>query len=156
MTDHQQGQPCAICADPALRGGSVCNDCMDDAALGLVDGSPRAVPLDAVVSVLTTVVDGGVLARVVLPLTLAVAAWGVTVLVRPLGGTAQVAAATLTVWNAYVVERLALGQWALLLAYAAVPRWRSVRHRPSAFGCAHMTSGSGWPAMRKWIALRPG
>ena len=94
---------------------------LDDAALGLGDGSPRAVPLDAVVSVLTTVVDGGVLARVVLPLTLAVAAWGVTVLVRPLGGTAQVAAATLAVWNAYVVERLALGQWALLLAYAAVP-----------------------------------
>lgn len=94
---------------------------LNDAALGLADGSPRAVPLDAVVSVLTTVLDGGVLARLVLPLTLALAGWGVAVLVRPLGRTAQVGAATFAVWNAYVVERLALGQWALLLAYAALP-----------------------------------
>ena len=94
---------------------------LNDAALGLGDGSPRAVPLDALVSVLTAAVDGGVLARVVLPLTLALAGWGVAALVRPLGRTAQVGAATFAVWNAYVVERLALGQWALLLAYAALP-----------------------------------
>ena len=94
---------------------------LGEGALGLGDGPPRAVPLDAVVSALSWVVDGGVLARIVLPMTLAIAGWGVARLVAPLGWVAQFAAATFAVWNAYVVERLALGQWALLLAYAALP-----------------------------------
>ncbi len=94
---------------------------LNDAALGLGDGPPRAVPLDAVVSSLSWLVDGAVLARIVLPLTLAVAGWGVGRMVAPLGRLAQCGAMTFAVWNAYVVERLALGQWALLLAYAALP-----------------------------------
>lgn len=92
-----------------------------DATWGLGDVAPRAVPLDAVVATLTHVVDGGVLARVVLPLTLALLGWGVARLVVPLGRTAQLAASGFAVWNAYVVERLALGQWALLLGCAALP-----------------------------------
>lgn len=94
---------------------------LSDGALGLGDGAPRAVPLDVVVAVLSSLVDGGVVARMVLPLTLALAGWGVARLVAPLGPVAQVTAATFAVWNAYVVERLALGQWALLLAYATLP-----------------------------------
>lgn len=92
-----------------------------DATWGLGDVAPRAVPLDSVVAALTHVVDGGVLARVVLPLLLAVLGWGVSALVAPLGRTAQLAASGFAVWNAYVVERLALGQWALLLGVAALP-----------------------------------
>ncbi|UFN44855.1 hypothetical protein [Nocardioides okcheonensis] len=92
-----------------------------DATWGLGDVAPRAVPLDAVVATLTHVVDGGVLARVVLPVTLALLGWGVARLVVPLGRTAQLAASGFAVWNAYVVERLALGQWALLLGCAALP-----------------------------------
>ena len=34
---------------------------------------------------------------------------------------AWLAAAGVTVWNPFVVERLALGQWALLTSYAALP-----------------------------------
>jgi hypothetical protein len=99
--------------------------------LGLGDESPRAVPLDAVVSLLTHVVDGGVLARVVLPLTLALAGWGAHRAVAALGTPARLVAGGFAVWNPYVVERLALGQWALLLGYASLPwiavaagRWR--------------------------------
>ncbi|MCY7401772.1 MAG: hypothetical protein LH477_12635 [Nocardioides sp.] len=92
-----------------------------DSAWGLGDGPPRAVPLDAVVSALSWLVDGAVVVRVVLPLTLALAGWGVARLVTSLGPVAQLAAATFAIWNAYVVERLALGQWALLVAYAALP-----------------------------------
>lgn len=92
-----------------------------DATWGLGEVAPRAVPLDAVVAALTHLVDGGVLARLVLPLTLALLGWGVAMLVAPLGRTAQLAGSGFAVWNAYVVERLALGQWALLLGCAALP-----------------------------------
>lgn len=90
---------------------------------GLSDGSPRAVPLDAVVAVLTSLVDGAVLARVALPAILLIAAAGVVRLLAQAGtGRAGlVVAAGVTVWNPFVVERLALGQWALLAAYAALP-----------------------------------
>jgi hypothetical protein len=92
-----------------------------EATWGLGDAAPRAVPLDSVVAALTHVVDGGALARVVLPLTLALLGWGVARLVAPLGRTAQLVASGFAVWNAYVVERLALGQWALVLGCAALP-----------------------------------
>lgn len=92
-----------------------------DATWGLGDVAPRAVPLDSVVAALTHVVDGGVLARLVLPLALALLGWGVAHLLAPLGRTAQLAGSGFAVWNAFVVERLALGQWALLLGCAALP-----------------------------------
>lgn len=92
-----------------------------DATWGLGDVAPRAVPLDSVVAALTHVVDGGVLARLVLPLALALLGWGVARLLAPLGRTAQLAGSGFAVWNAFVVERLALGQWALLLGCAALP-----------------------------------
>ena len=100
------------------------------ASAGLGDGAPRAVPLDAVMSVLTAVVDGGVVARVVLPLILVLAAAGVVRLLPWLGPVAWLAAAGVTVWNPFVVERLALGQWALLTSYAALP-WllRALAHQ---------------------------
>lgn len=91
------------------------------AVLGLDDAPPRAVPLDAVLAALTSVVDGGVVARLALPLILAAAGWGVHRLLRDLGTAARLAAGGFAVWNPYVAERLALGQWALLLGYAALP-----------------------------------
>lgn len=99
-----------------------------DATVGLGDSAPRAVPLDALVSLFDTVVDGGVLARVLVPLVLATAGWGMHRLVRDLGTLGRFTAGGLAVWNPYVVERLALGQWALLAAYAALP-WLLVAAR---------------------------
>ncbi|WP_345461311.1 hypothetical protein [Nocardioides marinquilinus] len=102
-----------------------------DAVLGLTDGSPRAVPLDAVVSLLTLLVDGEVLARLVLPLSVALAGWGVLRVLAGWGTAPRLAASAMAVWNPFVVERLALGQWALLLAYGCLP-WIAVaatRHR---------------------------
>ncbi|MCW2843714.1 MAG: hypothetical protein JWN22_1630 [Nocardioides sp.] len=98
------------------------------ASVGLGDGAPRAVPLDAVVSVLTSVVDGGWLARVAIPVILATAGWGTHRLVPGLGTVARLTAGGFAVWNPFVVERLALGQWALLAGYAAVP-WLLVAAR---------------------------
>src|SRR4051794_23616036 len=80
------------------------------AAIGLGDAAPRSVPLDAVVAVLTSVVDGAALGRILLLMTLALAGWGVLRLTAGLGTTARLAASGLAVWNPFVVERMALGQ----------------------------------------------
>jgi hypothetical protein len=89
-------------------------------ALGLGTGAPRAAPLDAVVAALSTVVDGAVLGRVAVVGVLAVAGWGAHRAVRTVGVPGRAAAGALAVWNPFVVERLGLGQWALLAGYAAL------------------------------------
>ena len=94
---------------------------LTDAAIGLGGTAPRSVPLDTVVAVATTVVDGGMLGRLLLVLTLALAGWGVLRLTAGLGTTARLAASGFAVWTPFVVERMALGQWALVLGYAVLP-----------------------------------
>lgn len=121
---------------------------LTDSSFGLGDAAPRAVPLDAVVGVLDEVVGGAVLARLLVWLCLALAGWGVTRLLDGLGTLARLSAAGFAVWNPFVVERLALGQWALLLGYAALP-WvvlasRTFRDRGGV---------AAWAAVTCWVAV---
>lgn len=88
-------------------------------AIGLGTGAPRAVPLDALVWLLEHVADGAVVARVAVLGALLVAGWGAHRLVSAQALPARVLVAGFAVWNPFVVERLALGQWALLWSYAA-------------------------------------
>ncbi|GAB2648557.1 hypothetical protein GCM10027088_27610 [Nocardia goodfellowii] len=95
-----------------------------DAALGLGDAAPRAVPQDAVLAVLSPIVDGGVLVKAILVLALWAAGYGAAVLVRELlrvGVGPQLVATTVALWNPYVAERLLQGHWSLLAGYAALP-----------------------------------
>lgn len=88
--------------------------------LGLGTGLPRAVPSDAVVAVLDAVVPGMVLQKLVLLGGLVLGAFGIQ---RLVDGTAvaRLAATSLFVWNPFVVERLAMGHWTVLLGYAVLP-----------------------------------
>ena len=88
--------------------------------LGLGARLPRAVPLDAVTSLLGSVLPGDVLFRVAVLAGPLLAGTGAHRLLRHCGGLSRAAAVALAVWNPFVVERLALGQWALLLAYGAL------------------------------------
>lgn len=90
-------------------------------SIGVSSASPRAVPVDALVALAEKLLDGAVVGRLALILPLVAAGVGVAALLGGLGPPAQLAAVTVAVWNPYVVERLALGQWALLWAYAALP-----------------------------------
>ncbi|WP_300676908.1 hypothetical protein [Nocardioides sp.] len=102
--------------------------------LGLGSALPRAVPSDAVVAVLDQVVGGMVLQKLVLLGSLAGAGVGMAVLV----GGAQVArlsAASVAIWNPFVVERLAIGHWPVLAGYAALP-WLLLAGRRIAAGGA--------------------
>ncbi|PXX65434.1 hypothetical protein DFR70_104498 [Nocardia tenerifensis] len=95
-----------------------------DSALGLGDAAPRAVPQDGLLAVLSTVVDGGLIVKVILFVALWAAGYGAAVLARelvgvPVGG--QLVASTVAVWNPHVAERLLQGHWSLLAGYAALP-----------------------------------
>jgi hypothetical protein len=89
--------------------------------LGLGSSLPRAVPSDAVVAVVDEVVPGMVLQKLVLVAALVLAGIGARRLVPAESAVAQLAATSIYVWNPYVAERLGIGHWPLLLAYAALP-----------------------------------
>lgn len=105
--------------------------------LGLGSALPRAVPSDAVVAALDEVVPGVLLQKVVLLGSLTVAGVGAGRLVAgPL--VVRLGAVVLYEWNAFVVERLLIGHWPVLVGYALLPwlllaarAWReSGRRRP--------------------------
>ncbi|MGI8879036.1 MAG: hypothetical protein ACR2KJ_00695 [Jatrophihabitans sp.] len=89
--------------------------------LGLGSAAPRAVPLDALVALAGKVVGGATVTRLALAIPLLAAGAGCGLLLRRGGALGAVAGAAFAVWNPYVIERLALGQWALLWSYAALP-----------------------------------
>ncbi len=87
--------------------------------LGLGDAPARAVPLDALVSLADAVVGGAVLSRVAVLGLLIVSGAAAHRLLAAAHPVARGATAALAIWNPFVIERLALGQWALLWAYAS-------------------------------------
>ncbi len=96
-----------------------------DAALGLSDAAPRALPQDFAVALASHLVDGGVVVKVLLVAGLWLAGWGCARLAATVlpdaGVSGQFVAATLAVWNPYVAERLLQGHWSLLVGYGCLP-----------------------------------
>ncbi|GHJ57436.1 hypothetical protein Nm8I071_67430 [Nonomuraea sp. TT08I-71] len=82
---------------------------------------PRAVPQDAVVALLTQLVPGWLLQRLALVAILWLAALGAARLVPTDRLAVRVVAALGYAWTPYLAERLLIGQWGLLLAYAMLP-----------------------------------
>ncbi|GFG53115.1 hypothetical protein CQY20_27470 [Mycolicibacterium agri] len=98
---------------------------LSDAALGLSDAAPRALPQDFAVAVVSQVVDGGIVVKALLVAGLWLAGWGcarlAAVVVPDAGMPGQFVAATLAIWNPYVAERLLQGHWSLLVGYGCLP-----------------------------------
>lgn len=118
---------------------------LSDAALGLSEAAPRALPQDFLIAVTSSVVDGGVVVKALLVVGLWLAGWGAARLVAavlPAAGLAgQGVAATLAIWNPYVAERLLQGHWSLLVGYGCLPWVAAAMVRTT------------WPALVFWIAL---
>lgn len=118
---------------------------LSDAALGLTQAAPRALPQDFVIALLSRVVDGGVLVKLLLIGGLWAAGWGAARLVAhvlpDVGVAGQCVAVTLAIWNPYVAERLLQGHWSLLVGYGCLP-WVA----------AMMLQRRYWPAVF-WIAV---
>ncbi|XVX21863.1 hypothetical protein ACQP1U_08420 [Actinomycetota bacterium] len=87
--------------------------------LGLTSELPRAVPSDLVPWAIGLLLPGDVAQKVLLLAILAGAGAGAGRLVG--GAWGGSAAALAYVWAPAVFERLAIGQWALLIGYAALP-----------------------------------
>ena len=88
--------------------------------LGLGTTLPRAVPSDAVVAVLDTVVPAQLLEKVALLVPLVLAGIGAARLVGE-STAARLTAVTLAVWNPFTAERVAIGHWTVLVGYGLVP-----------------------------------
>ena len=89
-------------------------------AIGLGTALPRAVPSDAVVGVFDEALGGVVLQKLVLLLPLVAAGSGAAALVGP-GAVARLVAVSVAIWNPFVVERLAIGHWPVLVGYGVLP-----------------------------------
>lgn len=98
---------------------------------GLGSAAPRAVPVDALVAIADRVLGGQLVGRLALFLPLVAVGLGLSRLIGGFRVPSVLAAVGVAVWNPYVVERMAIGQWALLWCYAALP-WIviGVRMRP--------------------------
>ncbi len=125
---------------------------LTDAALGLGESAPRAVPQDFAVACLSVLMDGGLVVKAVLVAALLLAGWGAgrlaALLLPEAALPGQLVATTLAVWNPYVAERLLQGHWSLLLGYGALP-WVAaavlrLRMRPDR---------TRWAALVFWVAL---
>jgi len=100
-------------------------------SFGLGSALPRSVPADAVVGALTTVVPGDLLQQLLLLAALFAGPLGAARLVPTESTGVRVVAAVGYGWTAYVAERLVMGHWPYLLAYAALP-WVVAASRHSA------------------------
>jgi len=90
-------------------------------SLGLGSALPRSVPADAVVAMATTVLPGDLLQQLLLAAALFAGPLGAARLVPTDSVGVRVVAALAYGWSAYVAERLFLGHWPYLLAYACLP-----------------------------------
>ncbi len=94
---------------------------LNAAAVGVSSVAPRAVPVDALVALLEHPLNGAIVGRLALFVPLLLAGVGTAELLASTGLAARLAASTFAIWNPFVVERLAIGQWALLWAFGALP-----------------------------------
>jgi hypothetical protein len=127
---------------------------LSDAALGLSESAPRAVPQDFFVALTSGLIDGGVVVKALLVLGVFLGGWGAARLaatVVPDAGVAgQLVAATIAIWNPYVAERLLQGHWSLVVGYACLPWVATTMLRLRTSGASPW---AGVSALVFWIGL---
>lgn len=133
----------------ALRGDMVFvpHQPWKDAWLGLDGTTARFVPGDAVVSLMSVAVPGDLLQKGLLLSIFVLAGTGAGRLVSHHGFVARTAAVLLICWNPWVAERLLIGQWGLVLGYAALP-WVVL-----AADQVRADTRRGLPALVCWLAF---
>jgi hypothetical protein len=82
---------------------------------------PRAVPSDLVIATLSRALPADIVQKFVLLAIFVLACSGAAALLDREPLLARLAAGVFYTWNPYLAERLIIGQWALLLGYAALP-----------------------------------
>lgn len=116
-----------------------------DRTLGIDGSVPRAVPNDAVVAVLETILPGDLVQALLLMTVFVVVGAGCARLTRSRAGAA--AAAVGACWNPYVVERLVIGHWTFLLGYCCLPWIHATAGRAARGG------PRDWAPLLGWLTL---
>jgi hypothetical protein len=126
-----------------------------------LSAAPRAVPLDAAVSLVNMVLPGWLLQRLVLAAIIWAAVVGAGRLVPTESLSIRLIAAVGYGWTPLLAERLLIGQWGLLIAYAAMP-WvvmaalrRDLPRLTIAAGLCALTPTGGILAALVALTLRP-
>ncbi|MGH3758305.1 hypothetical protein [Actinophytocola sp.] len=105
--------------------------------LGLSSALPRAVPADAVVALLTSVLPGDLLQQLLLAAALFAGPLGAARYLREHGLGVRVVAAVVYGWSGFVAERLFIGHWPYLLTYACLPWIAQAAGRAHVAGRVH-------------------
>lgn len=120
---------------------------------------PRHVPSDAFVTALATVLPADLVQKSILLSIFVMACVSAASLVPVDHLLPRLVAGVCYAWNPFVAERLLIGQWALLLGYAALP-WvvaaaaRTAREATEAREARTARSGGrGWPGLAPPCAL---
>ncbi|WP_436493567.1 hypothetical protein [Actinokineospora sp. HUAS TT18] len=90
-------------------------------SLGLGSAPARSVPADAVMSLLTHLLPGDIVQKLVLFLAFFLGPLGAGRLVPTQSTAVRLVAALAYGWTPYLAERLFMGHWPYLLAYACLP-----------------------------------
>lgn len=132
-------------------------------SVGLGSALPRSVPADAVVALATAVVPGDLVQQAVLVGALVAGPLGAGLLVPTESVGVRLVAAVTYGWSGYVAERLFIGHWPYLLAYACLPwiaraalRLRGAGLRPpvTTLPAGAHSSGPGEPGADAPLARR--
>ena len=115
--------------------------------LGLDGRVPRFVPGDAFLAAAGAVLPGDLVQKGVLLLVFVVAGCGVGLLLGSYGGVPRAAAITLYLWNPWVYERLAIGQWGVVVGYALLPWCVLAAER------LEVRDRRAWCALVGWLGL---
>ncbi|GAA5105809.1 hypothetical protein [Haloechinothrix salitolerans] len=89
--------------------------------IGVSSALPRSVPADAVLALATTIIPGDVLQKLILFGVFVAAPLGAGRLVPTMSTGTRLVAAVAYGWTPYVAERLFIGHWPYLIAYACLP-----------------------------------
>jgi hypothetical protein len=116
---------------------------LTDVTFGLSGMLPRHVPSDAVIGVLSRLAPADLVQKAVLVSIFVLACVSAAAVVPSPRLTARLTAGVVYAWNPFVAERLLLGQWALLLGYAALPLVAACAAR----GDRHRLDRRLWPAL---------
>ena len=114
--------------------------------IGLGAQLPRAVPSDLVVALASHVLPGDLVQKLVLAALILSAGFGAAGLAAPSALPRTVAALTY-IWTPFLAERLLLGQWAVLVGYAALPWLVAAARR------VRSASDAERPASWCWLVL---
>ncbi len=129
---------------------------LSDSALGLSQAAPRAVPQDYAMALASALLDGGLVVKALLMISLWLAGWGaarLTAAVLPDAGIpGQCVAVTIAIWNPYVAERLLQGHWSLLVGYGCLP-WVAASVLALRAGNGRGSTGREHPTPPVWPLL---